>query len=151
MWILFPLGLGQVDFESATQAAEHAKSSTGKRKPYATCTDEDRYTMEKYTSTYGVAATLREYRQKFPRINESTLRSFKKRYECHLSKHDLRKISPTKKLINKKHGRPLMLGQLDKLAQSFMRATRYKGGVVSTTVALAAARTLVNRYPPDSI
>ena len=45
-------------------------------------------------------------------------------------------------------GRPTLLAQkLDTLVQKFLRATRYKGGVVITQTALATAKALVKRYP----
>ena len=45
-------------------------------------------------------------------------------------------------------GRPTLLGQkLEKLVQKFLRATRYKGGVVNTKTALVTAKALVKGYP----
>ena len=43
-------------------------------------------------------------------------------------------------------GRPTLLGQkLDKLMQKFLRATRYKGGVVNMQTGLATAKVLVKK------
>ena len=54
--------------------------------------------------------------------------------------------SPKKKLANKMRGRPTLLGQkLDKLMQKFLRATRYKGGVVNMQTGLATAKVLVKK------
>ena len=51
-------------------------------------------------------------------------------------------------MVNKRRGRPRMLGdKLDDLVQRFLKATRCKGGIVNTTVAIATATALVNRYP----
>ena len=45
-------------------------------------------------------------------------------------------------------GRLTLLGQkLNTLVQKFLRATRYKGGVVNTQTALATTKALVKRYP----
>ena len=72
---------------------------------------------------------------------------FKKRYEAKLKEASRKNVSPKKKLANKMRGRPTLLGQkLDTLVQKFLRATRYKGGVVNTQTALATAKALVKRY-----
>ena len=57
-------------------------------------------------------------------------------------------VSPKKKLANKMLGRPTLLGQNhDVLVQKFLRATRYKGGVMNMQTVLATAKALVKRYP----
>ena len=44
--------------------------------------------------------------------------------------------------------RPTLLDQkLDTVVQKFLRAAKYKGGVVNTQTALATAKALVRRYP----
>ena len=46
------------------------------------------------------------------------------------------------------HVHPTLLGQkLDTLVQKFLRATRYKVGVMNTQTAVATAKALVKRYP----
>ena len=94
-----------------------------------------------------MAASVRAWKKTYPNLNESTVRGFKKRYEVKLKGASRKNVSPKKKLANKMRGRPTSLGQkLDTLVQKFLRATRYKGGVVNTQTALAIAKALVKRY-----
>ena len=90
----------------------------------------------------------RAWRKTYPNVNESTVRRCKKRYKTKLKEASRKNVSPKKKLPNKMHGRPTLLGQkLDTLVQKFLRATGYKGGVVNKQTALATAKALVKRYP----
>ena len=41
----------------------------------------------------------------------------------------------------------MLVDKLDDLVQRFLKATRCKGGIVNTTVAIATATALVNHYP----
>ena len=43
--------------------------------------DEERYKIGKYTSERGPAAAVRKFKSKFPKLNESTCWSIKKKYE----------------------------------------------------------------------
>ena len=121
---------------------------TSKRGAYKVYTDKDRYSIRKYASCHGVTASVRVWKKTYPNLNESTGCGFKKRYETKFKKASRKKVSPKKKLANKIHGRPTLLGQkLDTLMQKFLRATRHKGGLVNTQTALATAKALVKRYP----
>ena len=52
------------------------------------------------------------------------------------------------KLANKMRAHPALLGQkLNTLVKKFLRATRYKDGVVNTQTALATIKALVKTYP----
>ena len=55
-------------------------------------------------------------------------------------------VSPPKAIVNNKHARPLMLGQLDEMVQRFLQAT-YKAGFVNSAMAIATAKALTERYP----
>ena len=95
-----------------------------------------------------VAASVRAWKKTYPNLNKNTVRGFKKRYEAKLKEASRKNVSPKKKLANKMRGRPTLLGQKrDTLVQKFLRATRYKDGVVNTQTALATAKALVKRYP----
>lgn len=54
------------------------------------------------------------------------------------------KIRPVKELVNKKIGRPLMLGEdLDKQVQAYLKALRENGAVINTAITIACARGVV--------
>ena len=118
------------------------------RGSYKGYTDRDRFSMGKHASMHGVASVLKKWKKDYPHLSESTVRGFRKRYESQLKEASRKKQSPKKTLRNKARGRPPLLGEnIDTLTQKFLKATRYKGGVVNSTVAIATATALANRYP----
>ena len=83
----------------------------------------------------------------YPHINESAVRGFKQRYEAQIKDEIRKKKSPKTVIVNKLRGRPCLLGnKIDPLVQKYLKATRYKGGVVNTMVAIATAKALTKRY-----
>ena len=110
-------------------------------------TDKYHYSIGKYASCHGVAASVIAWKNTYPNLNESTVRGFKKRYEAKLKETSRKNVSP-KKLANKMRGRPTLLCEkLYTLVQKFLRAIRYKGRVVNTQTALATAKALVKIKP----
>ena len=69
---------------------EHLISSTqeprSKRFKYQKYTPEDRFSIGKLCNDIGLAATVKVYREKFPRLNESVVRTFRNRYRELLEK-----------------------------------------------------------------
>ena len=127
----------------ASVAVKKCLRQTSKAGPHKVYTDKDRYSIGKHASCHGVATSVRGWKKTYPNLNESTVLGFKKRYEA-----KLKNVSPKKKLANKMLGRPTLLGQNhDVLVQKFLRATRYKGGVMNMQTVLATAKALVKRYP----
>ena len=94
------------------------------------------------TLVFMVWHPLSEFGKKtYPNLNESTVRGFRKRYESQIKEASKNKRSPKKVIINKLRGRPCLLGsKIDPLVQKYLKSTRYKGGIVNTTVAIATAR-----------
>ena len=77
--------------------------------------DTDRYSVGKYSSEYGPVTAVRRFKSKFPKLNESTARYFKKRYEDSLNERNENETTPSKALTKykTKTGTPLLLGVLD--------------------------------------
>lgn len=146
---LFQLaGLGVIDFDRVAKSVQSSSVTKKRLNKYKEYSNNERFSMGKHASLYGVASAVKKWKARHPYINESTIRGFRKRYEVQIKTAALQKISPKKSLINKRRGRPRLLGdKLDDLVQRFLKATRYKGGIVNTTVAIATATALVNRYP----
>ena len=69
-----------------------------------------------------VAAAVRKFKRKFPNLNESTARSFRKKVEAELKIASKEKREPSKVIVkySSPTGRPLMLGQLDSLVQTYL-------------------------------
>ena len=69
------------------------------------------------------------------------------KYETNLRLAILHKKFPNKKFINKRLGRPCLLGEkLHNLVQNYLKVTRYNGGVFNTSVAIATANSFRRRY-----
>ena len=115
------------------------------RGKYEKYTDKERYDIGKYGSEYGATAAVRKFKKDYPSLNESTVRCMKKKYED-LLKYNRSGI--TEKVIkNRAKGRPLMLGPIDEMVQSYIKAIRARGGHVSWLLAEATARALIDNHP----
>ena len=82
-------------------------------------------------------------------INESTVRTFKKKYYELLrekSKEELDKSQSVPK-YSRKTGRPFLLGELDEMVRKYLLTLSKRGGVINTTVANATAKALMSKYP----
>ena len=118
------------------------------RERYIRYTDQQRFQISKYASENGTTASVRKYRTDFPKINESTVRGFKKHYEeePHRAKKMGREVS--KKLPIEKQGRPRHRGDtLDTLVQKYIRAQSNRGNAVKRSMAVSTAKVLMRRYP----
>ena len=106
--------------------------------------------MGKYASETGTSAAVRKFRPDFPKINESTIREFKKKYEeeLKLAKQQNREVRT--ELSTGKQGRPLLLRtKIDSLVQRYIRAASNRGAVVTRSIAESAAKALMIRYPNE--
>ena len=57
---------------------EHTQGNNVRRN-YKKYTDEDRYKIGNFTSENGSAATVWKFKSDFPKLNESTVRDFKRK------------------------------------------------------------------------
>ena len=69
--------IGRIDLEITDTTI--AKNNV--RGKYILYMDQQRFQKGKYASENGTTASVRKYRTDFPKINESTVRGFKKHYE----------------------------------------------------------------------
>ena len=104
--------------------------------------------MGKYASETGTSAAVRKFRPDFPKINESTIREFKKKYEEELKLAKQQNWEVITELSTEKQGRPLLLGtKIDSLVQRHIRAASNRGTVVTRSIAESAAKSLMIRHP----
>ena len=139
--------MGAVDFDVINTAVSEEQQPSK-----TTCIkwkDTDRYDVGKYSSEYGPAAAVRPVKRKFPKLNESTARYFKKRYEDSLNERNKNETTPSKALTKykTKTGRPLLLGELDAMVQKYLRAASDRGAAISRTSSVSAAKALLQKYP----
>ena len=106
--------------------------------------------MGKYASETGTSAAVRKFRPDFPKIKESTIREFKKKYEeeLKLAKQQNREVRT--ELSTEKQGCPLLLGtKIDTLVQSYIRAASNRGAIITRSIVKSAAKALLIRYPNE--
>ena len=75
-------GFGEIDHEIIER---EINNSSSKRKPYKKYSPEERYKIGKYASENGPIATAMKFQQRFPDMNESITRTFRKKYESDLA------------------------------------------------------------------
>ena len=69
-------GFGEIDHEIIERKINNSSS---KRQPYGKCSPEERYKIGRYASENGPIAIVKKFQQRFPNINESTARTFRKK------------------------------------------------------------------------
>ena len=111
-------GLGVLDHGSAKEAERNVSNKRGKYIKYSAV---QRYEIGKYASEYSAASTLRKYKGEFPQLKESTVCSMWQKYEEKLRQSLKEKREPKTKLPTARCGRPLMLGKIDLMVQSYIR------------------------------
>ena len=118
-----------------------------KRSPYNFATPEQKAKIGKYAAENGTTNAIRHFSKELPNLKESTIRGWRSAYVLEL-KHrtkgdeDLR----VDRLPQGKIGRPLMLGEtLDQQVQAYLGMLRGSGGVVNTSIAIAAATGIVRK------
>ena len=69
-------GFGEIDHEIIER---EINNSSSKRQPYVKYSPEERYKIGKYASENGPIATVRKFQPRFPNMNESNARTFRKK------------------------------------------------------------------------
>ena len=115
-----------------------------KKREHVKLTNKERYDIGKYCSIHGATAATRKLKKSHPHIKllESTARSLQKKYE-----ELLKPKSGKTELTKLKRGQPMMLGSVDEKVKNFLIILRWKGGVVNSVVAIAAAQALIQKSP----
>ena len=110
-----------------------------KRGEYGFYNDQTRFAIAKSSIEIGVAKTTKKFTKELGRkVNESTVCSMKKNYLLKLKKGE----EPTS-LPKSPRGKPLMLGDLDELVQSYISNARLNGAAVCSRMVMAAAEGIV--------
>ena len=137
-------GIGEVDRAEICQ--ELSKLTGRKRKPQSKYSDEDRYTIAKYAKDNDASQATKFFKNNYPTINDSTLRTFVKKYGENVKVGKACGRSPDRKLKTLMRGRPLMVGPIiDEKVRKFMVSLYKKGGHVSRSIAATTAMFLLSR------
>ena len=148
--------LRQKEVDSAnllvSKEIERSKNSASRGK-YATYTELERARIGKYAAENGTTRACKHFSEVFKKnVPETTVRRLKCEYISQLNekrKSSNKKDCEVSKLPTKPRGRPLLVGTvLDKAIQDYINALRSTGGVVNTSIILAAAEGIIGaRYP----
>ena len=114
---------------------------------YTKWKDEDRFEKSDYVRVNGNSATVRIYKLKFPGLKESTIRSFKTRVikEIKDASKEQREVTQSLKKYPKPTRRPLLLGELDAMVQSYIQAVNSRGTLVNSSLAIAVCKALIQK------
>ena len=134
--------VGSIDARHVSEIASNSRDK--RRQGYNKWAGEQRFKIGKHAAEFGNRAAVKTYKSEFPTLNESTVRSFKAKYYQEITQAAKEMRNPTKSIpkYSQPTGRPLMLGELDSMVQTFLRALSKRGWVVNTSVANATAKTL---------
>ena len=122
---------------------ELSMNKTDKCGKYKQYTERDRLPIARYAEQNGPRRTARKFDKQYPNLNESTVRSFLKKYTAMKERGKKNSTSPIKGIPAKRRGRPLMLGKVDKKIRDFLIALRHRGVVVNSTIAITAPKGLI--------
>ena len=138
-------GLGEATTRTVNRSVQRVldgceKSAKKPRKERTVYSDTDRAAIGKYAAENGNTSAQKHFKEKFPELGESTVRSFKQKYLSLVAggKSSIASI-PTKRM-----GRPLALGDLDQEVQKYIRALRAAGTAISVPLVLAAAQGIID-------
>ena len=91
--------LGQVDFDNVME--ELSKDETDKHGKYKQYTERDRLAIARYAEQNGPRRTACKFDKHYPNLNESTVRSFLKKYTAMKNRGKKNSTSPIKGIQQK--------------------------------------------------
>lgn len=116
---------------------------------YMIATLEQKAKVGKYAAENGTTKAIRHFTKDMPCLKESTVRGWKTTYLRELAakvkagEEDL----SIERFPAREKGRPLLLGQdLDRQVRTYLTSLRDVGGVVNTSIAIAAATGIIRRH-----
>ena len=119
--------------------------SAARKKPskqsdsYEIYASRDQFSIEKKHKSLWYCVYSQKVEKYVLTLDENTVRGFKKWYKTQIKEASLKNKSPSTVIVNKLRGRPCLLGnKTSLLVQKYLKATRYKGGVMNTLVTIAA-------------
>ena len=116
-------------------------------------TPEDQAAIAKYALWHGNKAAIRHFSKELGKeIKDSSVCTWKKKYSAELKRSASKRDSEEKgevcvnSLPIKKRGRPLLLGEnLDTAVKNYIKAVREAGGIINTSITIAAATAIVQK------
>ena len=148
--IIKETGFGVVTQGAVNRNVKSIKST--RKSSYTKYTSKCRFQVAKYANETGSSAAVRKFKSQFPDLNESTVFGFWKTYLAQMKLAEKRSRSPEKSIVNLQRGRPLLLGNdIDEKVRKYIMTLRYKGGQAAFSIAIAVAKTLIERGDNKSL
>ena len=97
---------GKQDFQHVFRLAANAENKV--RGYYKRYSDKNRYLIGKYASENGPVPAVRKFKGTFPNLNESTVRSMRRKYQEELKVAFVEKRAPATTIVSQQRGRPLL-------------------------------------------
>ena len=111
-------------------------------------TPEDRYKIVKYGSENGPASAVPKFKSRFPKLNESTVRSLRQKYQSEFMRSKQKDTIVEPHIPKEPTGRPLLRGnKIDAMVQKYIIASSNRGNVISRLIATSTAKELISRNP----
>ena len=128
-------------------ATEKSASGSKQRGTYAKYTPKQKATIGNYSILHGTSAALRYFKAEFPDLKWSTVNDWK---VVIVRKKRVADVQPVVELVEKKRGRPSTLPEeISREVMEYIRAIPDGGGVVNTSIVIAAALGMVKRRQPS--
>lgn len=136
--------------KKGNEAVKSVMNRQRKRGNYAKFSSEQQAQIGEYASLNGNQAAVRHFSMKLGvQLKVTTIQTWKTRYLAEIARQrragehgDL----TVKSLPTKKCGRPLLLGdELDSQVQKYIQTVREGGGVITTSITMAAAEAIVKK------
>ena len=142
--------LSPATIKDANEAVKNSPKPAKSSGTYAKLTPEKQAEIAQYAVLHGNKAAIHHFSQELGfGIKESSVSTWKSKYQA-----ELKRVSASgnvddvsvKRLPVKRRGRPLLLGEkLDTEVKSYIQAVREAGGVITTSITIAAATAIVRR------
>ena len=91
-------GIGMVDYCAVTEAVNSSTEKSNRKESYTHWSNKEKFTIGKYATENGHAATARKFSSKEKPLNESTVRRFCNRYKDEVTKSTQEKREMKKEL-----------------------------------------------------
>ena len=117
------MSLRQIDLEAVQNEVEKEIESKKKRGAYFVYSPEERFNIAKYAVENGTSRAVHHFKRKYPSLNETTVRTFKAKYEREKKAARTEKRQPLQKICSQPQGRQTMLGPIDKMVQSYHKVS----------------------------
>lgn len=120
-------------------------SARAKRFKYQKYTPEDRYNIGKLCNDIGLGATVKVYREQFPRLNESVVRTFRNKYRELLQKGN---GTPTAEAIERKPSRRSISSLIENEVVSQLRQFKISQIELSPNLVIAVSENVIASKDP---